>query len=54
VTGIDFVFGRPGEPVMCRTIGEVSVHWWPSAEAKPGDWCLCGEMQKKAEPGDDR
>jgi hypothetical protein len=48
MTAIDSVLGRPGDPVKCRTIGETSVHWW-NTPTSVGDWCLCGEMQKRTD-----
>jgi hypothetical protein len=52
MTALNSILGRPGESVQCKSIGEVSIHWWSSMDAKPGDLCLCGEMAKPIEEPD--
>lgn len=42
------LLGGTDEPVRCRVLNGVAVHWWPEP-ALPGMSCLCGERVKESE-----
>lgn len=40
MSALDSMLGRSGEPVRCKKIGDIEMHWASSFEV--GGLCLCG------------
>jgi hypothetical protein len=48
VNALGSLLGQPGDPVMCKVLPGISVHWYPTA-APAGTPCMCGQRRKDAD-----